>query len=246
MAYGQLGHVGISFQNSFGTEITTSYDWFPIVNETVTENIPPIIQEGMTGRFDEGDSFEGPHDIGGDIVFEAHPQLLGKLLQAWTFASCDVTSQSGPTYLHKFQPATADFDALSAVQPMTLEIFRDAGSAFLYYDCLCNGFSIEIAHGAIIRGTMSVIGGKYKDAAKATPSYLIGSEFTWNQTSVSFAGSAIDEISALTITGANGLEGKGTLDGTRTFNRIKRSDFRTMELSGTVLFVDGYKQLTKG
>ena len=239
MSYGMKGHVGICFQQSFGTAFTSSMHYFPIINETLTENIPPLLSEGLRGRFDEGPSFEGPHDIGGDIVAEAHPILMGVLLKAW----CGYSSGTiqGSCYSHEFKPRTTDFDDMAAVPPMTIEVYRDAGSAHQYYDCLCNALNIENAHGTIVKVTAGLIGGNFAKAVKTVPSYLTGSEFTWNQTSISFqgsAGGAIDEVSQITIAMNNNLEGKGTLDNTKTFNRIKRGGFRTIEVSGTILFVD--------
>lgn len=237
MGYGMKGHLGISFQQSFGTVFTSSYHWFPIINESLTENIPLLVSEGMRGRFEEGPSFEGAHDIAGDFTIEAHPILAGKLLAAWMGQSSGTLTTS--VYTHLFKPKATDWGDLAAVPPMTIEVYRDAGSAHQYYDCCMNQLVIEIAHGSLVKMTGSVVGGKFAKAAKSTPSYLIGSEYTWNQTSISFQGSAngaIDEITQLTITLNNNLEAKGTLDGTKTPNRVKRTGFRTAEIAGTLVF----------
>lgn len=237
--YGMKGHLGISFQQSFGTAYTNSFHWIPILNESLKENIPLLISEGIRGRFEDGPSHEGPHDISGDITVEAHPILTGKLLTAWMGQSSGTLVES--VYTHEFQPKTTDFDDMAAVPPMTIEVYRDAGSAHQYYDCLCNQLTVEIAHGAIVKNTLSIIGGKFSKVAKSTPSYLAGSEFTWDQTSISFQGSAdgaIDEVPSITLTLNNALEAKGTLDGTKTPNRIKRSGFRTATIAGTVIFIN--------
>ena len=63
------------------------------------------------------------------------------------------------------------------------------------------------------------------------------SEFTWNQCSISIAGAAVDEFQDITITVNNNLEATYTIDGTKYPNRIKRSGFRTIEVSGTILFI---------
>lgn len=251
MSYGMLSHVGISFQNSFGASKTTDMDFFKIINESITENIPPIISEQIQAIFEEGKSFEGLHDISGDIVFDIHPILIGKVIQAWTNAPVSITEPLSGTalYLHKMIPATSDWDDRAAVRPMTIECYRDSGSAHLYYDCLCDGFSIEIAGGALARCTMSVIGGKFAKAIKSVPSYLQEAEYTWDQSSISFTNSAgvsfgIDELSTITISGANSLAGKHMLDGTKTFNRIKRDSPRTMEVAGTILF-EGQDEMDK-
>jgi len=119
---------------------------------------------------------------------------------------------------------------------MTIEIYRDVTNAHRYYDMLCDQLSFEIAHGAIQKITMSMIGGKFAQVVKGSPTYLTGSEFTWDQTSVTLAGGAEDAISNLTLTMMNALEAKGTLNGTKIPARIKRSGFRSIELSGNILF----------
>jgi len=229
------GHLGICFQQSFGTAYISSFFYVPLISESVVESIPPIVSEGMRGRFEEGDSYEGAHEVAGDVVIPAHPVLLGVLLKAW----CGQSSGSLATsvYTHTFQPKTSDFGTMAAVPPMTIEVYRDSGSAHQYHDCLCNGLSIEIAYGAIIKATMSIMGASFAKVAKTGPTYIAGSEFVWNQSSISFGG-AVDEVSQITLNMANNLEGRGTLDGTKKFNRIKRAGFRTIDVSGTILFVD--------
>ena len=233
--YGMLSHVGISFQDSFGTANVGSMHYFKVINETLTHNIEFLKEEGMQGRFEEGDNYLGYETAEGEITIDAHPILVGKLLQAWTNAASNVTI-TGSCYNHVFVPATADFDDLAAVQPMTIECYRDAGSAFMYYDVLADTLSFEIAQNAFVRVTMGVVGGKFAKMEKTTPSYLPGSNYTYDQASLSFGGAGVDEVVNMTINMQNNLEGKGTLDGTRTSNRVKRTDFRRMDIAGTILF----------
>jgi hypothetical protein len=237
MGYGMGSHLGICFQESFGTSYTSSMHYFPLITESLAEAIPPLQIEGLRGRFESGGVHEGPHSIAGDIIFEGHPILLGIALKACLgqssgFHVMDVSDY----YVHTFKPRPEDFDAMAAVPPMTIEAYRDAGSSHLYSDCLCNQLVIEVAYGAIQKCTMSVIGGSFEKLAKTTPSYLTGSEFIWDQASISIADTAIDELSTFTLTLNNALEGKGTIDGTKTFNRIKRAGFRVAEIAGTLLF----------
>ena len=237
MAYGQMGQLGIGFQSSYGTAETGSYHWFPLISESLNENIPEIVSEGMRSRMEEGDSLPGFHEIAGDVAVPAHPILIGKFLKAWCHTTSYVPALVASHYTHTFMPAPNDFDVLAAVPPMTIEVYRDAGSAHQYYDMLLNTLTLEIAHGAIIKATAGLIGGKFSKAAKNSPSYLTGSEWTWDQASMQIGGSAIDELSTMTITLNNNLAAKGTLDGTKLPNRIKRDGFRTIEVAGTALFI---------
>jgi len=238
MAYGMQGHLGIGFQSSYGTAMVTSYHYFPLISESLVETVPELVSEGMRSRLDEGNNFVGFKEIAGDIVIEAHPILLGKLVKAWCHITSYVPTAVASHYTHEFMPAPVDFDAMAAVPPMTLEIYRDAGSAHQYYDCLLNTLTLEIAHGAIVKATAGIIGGNAGKVVKTAPTYLTGSEWTWDQASIQIGGVAVDEASTMTITLTNNLAAKGTLNGTKYANRIKRDGYRTVEIAGTMLFID--------
>ncbi len=172
MAYGMKGHIGISFQQSFGTAFTGSMFYIPFISESIVEAIPPIISEGITGRFEEGDSYEGAHEIGGDITIPAHPILIGLALKAWMGQSSSALTTS--YYTHTFKPRTSDFDDFAAVPPITIEVYRDAGSAYQYYDMLCSNLTFEYAHNALIKVTTTFKGGKFAKLVKTVPSYVAG------------------------------------------------------------------------
>ena len=150
MAYGMLSYAAIGFQNSFGTQNVDSYHYIPLISESITEKINPLVAEGMQNRFEEGTTYEGNHDIAGDIICEAHPILTGLFLAGW--ANNDtVTAINSYYYSHSIKPATDDFSTLAAVRPCTIEIYRDAGSAFLYYDMCIDAINFEFAYGALIK-----------------------------------------------------------------------------------------------
>lgn len=237
MAYGMNAHCGVSFQNSFGTSLQSSMHYIPIISESLTESIPEVESEAQRGRMEAGDSYEGMHEYAGDIVFDGHPILLGKFLKGWFGQSSGTLVTSH--YEHVFNPILNDFDNLAAVPPMSIEIYRDAGSAHLFSDMLCNQLVIEIAHGAIVKATASVIGANREKIAASTPSYLPGSDYTFDQASFSWQGSnngALDTVENMTITLNNQLEAKGTLNATKRPSRIKRTGYRTIEVGGTMLF----------
>lgn len=232
-----IGHAGICFQQSFGTSFVSSFEWFPIISESITESIAPLINEGMTGIFEEGDTFEGAHEVAGDMSFNALPYLMNRVFKAW-FGVDSYTATASDYWTHTFKPRTNDWANHAAVPPMTIECYRDAGSGFLYSDCLANQITLEFAYGAFVKASMSVIGAGFATSAKQTPSYPAGSEYVWDQCSISLGGTGINEMSTVSLTFANNLEGKGTLNGSKFFNRIKRGGFRTIEVSGTILFTN--------
>lgn len=239
MGYGQNGHVGISFQNSMGTSNVDSMDYFPIISESITESIESLVPESLQSRYEEPDDYEGMHSIEGDIVCEVHPHLVGKALKAW----CGQHSQDiyvNSCYRHLFIPCMSDWDVgYAALPPMTIEVYRDAGSAYLYYDCMCNQLVFEIAQNALYKMTMSIIGTRFAWANKTTPSYLPGSYFPWDTTSISLGGTAITNASQMTVTLNNNLATKAYLDGNKYPARILRDGYRTVEIAGTVLFDSG-------
>ena len=239
MGYGIKSHIGISFQNSFGTSNVNSMHYFPVITETLTKNIPPMVSEANRGRFEAGPSYEQMAEFAGDMVFDGHPILLGKLLKAWFGQSS--SSLVNSYYQHIFVPRTEDFSVFCAVPPMSIEVYRDAGSAHLFSDMCLNQLVIEMAHNAIVKVTASVIGANHEKIEKSSPSYYPGSDYTFDQGSFSFQGSAdgaIDTIQSFTVTLNNNLEAMGTLNGTRRPSRIKRTAFRMITVAGAMLFDD--------
>lgn len=251
MGYGQGGHLGVCFQQSFGTSFVSSMHYFPFISESLTEKIEEVTAESISARYEEPDSYKGMQSIEGDIVTEVHPQLVGHMLKAW----CGQASQDGyggSCYINRFLPVSAEFtEEKAALPPLTFEMYRDTGSAYKYYDCMVNGLTFEISQGTLYKMTASVIGANFEWMTKSAPSYEAGSYFTWDLTSVQFSNTAVDGVSALTITLTNNLAGKAYLDGTRRFSRILRDGYRTIETAGTVLlsgdtevrnFLDGTEQ----
>ncbi len=238
MAYGMGGALGLTMQQSFGTAYVTGMKFVPILSESLNEEIPPIISGGMKGIYAEGATHEGAHAVAGDIAFEVRPGMLGYFLKGcFGSTSYTATAVASNYFSHVFMPAPVDFDKYAALPPMTFEIFRDAGSAFLYSDCNINNLTLEYAHGSLLKATASIIGAGFATSAKQTASYEPFSEFTWDQTSISISGTANEDFQALTIKINNNLQATSTLDASKFPNRVKRAGHRTIEISGTILFI---------
>lgn len=234
MGYGMGGQIGISFQETTSVLFQDSMDFFPFISESIGESIDPKMAEGMTGRFDEGDHYEGLHDVGGDLSLEIHPILFGKLLKAWH--GHESATLQGSCYLHAFVPVDSDYSAVSALPPMTIEAYRDVGTAFYYYDMTLDSLSVEIAPGEIFKSTASFKGGRADFKAAQAASYEQGSYFTWDQSSVQLEGVAVDQIGGINVTFGHAIEPKAVLDGTKFQNRQKRSGYRSIEVAGTLFF----------
>ena len=234
--YGQTTDLAINLQNSFGTELVSSLYFMPFLNESIALDKPPLVSEAMRGVFDEGDDYEGPNSVAGDVEVEAQPIELGVILRALCGAPTTVTSTG--VYAHTFEPRTADFDQLSANDPITVyKFFNDSGSAQLFYDCNASALELSVANGEFLKMKMSVVGANWKQSVGVAAAYPVGKRLTWDISSVSIGGAAVPEISALTIAlDDGGLEAMHTLNNSKFPSRIKRAGARTISVDGTFKF----------
>ena len=236
MAYGRSGYLAIHFQNSFGTSNTGSAHFIPLISESIEESIGQLIEDNMYGRLAESPYHEGLHAVSGELRTEAHPIYLGAFLKA-ALGAISTTAQ-GSAFLHEFRPAATDWDDDAAVPPMTLEIHRDAGSAFLYYDALATDLGLEIAHGQLLSAALGVVGGQFGRKSAATPSFHAGRPWTWDVVSASFDGATIPDLRQLTLRFSNQLAPFHTLGGGKTPRRIKREGPQQVTVEGTLLLRD--------
>jgi len=236
MAYGMKGHMAISAQQSFGTA-TDSWDYFTIISESLTTDIEQLVEEGMRGRFDEGPTQEGLLTVAGDIVFEPHPTLFGHMLRGVTGQASGTLVSSVTTW--EFLPTQSDFtEGVCALPPFTLQVFRDAGSAWQFTDAVVNGLTVEVAGGTIKRATANILARVSSLMTATTPSYETGSPWTWDASSISIAGAANSDFENYTFNINNNLEGVATMNATKLHAKYMRTGYRTWGLSGTLCFAD--------
>ena len=236
MAYGQSGHLAISFQNSFGTSFTDSQVFIPLVSESITETINQIVENNMYARLAESPTHEGVHEIEGDIATDAHPIAMGMFLKG-ALGSVSTTPQDS-AFLHEFLPATADWDAYAAVPPMTVEVYRDAGSAFIYHDMLGASLTLEISQGQLLTAGMGMLGGQFGQSAQSATDFKAGRPWSWDVVSATYDGGVLAELRQVSLVFDNQLASHFTLSGGRSPHRIKRSGPQTVSVEGTMLFQD--------
>jgi hypothetical protein len=235
MSYGLDARVGICFQNSFGTALTNSIHWLPFISEGLETTKEPLISANMTGRFDEGQLYEGVNEIAGTIETEANPIALGAVMKA--FFGAPTTVQSTGIYAHTFKPATSDFDLYSAKRPVTIvKNLADGGSAHQYYDMGASKFSLAIANGELLKCSVDFQGGKYAQIAAPAATLPSGLGWTWDVTSVTIATSAQTTLRELSIDIEEGTENKHVLGTAKTPGRWKRTGPRVTNVSGTIVF----------
>lgn len=229
--YSNIGSLDLFFTSK-------SYSNIPlqIISESLAVNKSSLIAESRTPRFEAPGTYEGYNTVSGGFNIEGHPIDIGHLIKAWTgaFSSTAVSS----VYQHVFIPATTDFSVKSAVYPISIDVYRDVGSVFTYYDMLADNFTLEFAYGALVKSSIDFMGGKYANAQIVTPAYSGGKVFAWDTCSLSLDGVAVDSIINLSFSFSNNLKNIGTLDGTKTPNRTKRDSYRTLDISGIMIFED--------
>lgn len=236
MAYGQSGHLAVSFQNSFGTSNTNSAYYIPLISESIAETINQVVEKNIYSRLAEPPTHEGTHEIGGDIRTETHPIGLGVFLKA-TLGRV-TTSAQGSAFSHEFLPVGSDFDGYAAVPPMTMEVNRDVGSAFLYSDMLGNNLVLEIAQGQLLSAAMTVVGAGFSRKSPGSPDFKPGRPWSWDVTSASYDGSGISDLRQLSITFDNQLAPQFTISSGKYPSRIKREGAQTVTVEGTMLLRD--------
>ena len=234
--YGMCGHLMLDFQAAYGTSDVTSLIAVPIVSESINHTIEPLIEAGMYGRFAESPYHEGMHAVEGSVSIEAEPSAMGFFLKS-VMGTVATTSGTG-IQTHVFEPSVcgSEFSDRSAVQPLTMEIYRDVGSAFLYYDMLGNDFSINVANGELLTMETNFVGAGFSRQEGSTPTFPVGKPFLWDQFSGSYNSQAITDLKDLTVTFNNNLEATHTLTGSKSPYRIKRSGQQQIEISGTFVF----------
>lgn len=232
--YGMRGHVMVQPQTVWNGSLTTSMEAIAVTESSLVKGIEQVPESGMYGRFDESPYHDGFQTFNGEMTQEANPIGIGwfaKSVLNETSTTSDTNKQT-----HVFKPRTSDFSANAAQTPFTIEQNLDVGSAGLFTDMCGNTLSINIANGELLTFTMGWIGAGFTRKAAGSPIYPVAKPFKWDQASGSFNGASIIDLLDLTININNNLEAKYTLQNCSVPRKIKRAGFRTIELSGNMLF----------
>lgn len=239
MPYGQDAKLAIAFQNSRGTAASASSLYLiPFLSESITPQYPELLSNNMEGRFDEGEAYSGPRQVGGTIVTEAQPITAGVFLKA-IFG--DPTSvQSDSHYTHTFKPRTSDFSPDEINNPMTAhKNLADGGQVPVYRDLVATRAEFQMNNGEFLQISMDIAGGVV--GTKTTSIDLgsaVGKKWTWDVTSVELGGSANTDLDSLTISVDEQASPRWTLKTSRDPDRVKRDARRQIRISGAIKFED--------
>ena len=233
-AYGHLGNFQYNEQGSLGIIYTDSLEAAPFISETISETIEQLIEENIRGRHAAGPTHEGPRASAGAITFQPTPNPLGSFLRAICGQSVSTIVNSATS--HVFTPlVTSDFSDLSAFPPYTLVINRNVSSSEAYGDMVANDLTIDIAHSQLLSVTVGFMGGQRANVAPIAPVFPGGTPWKWDQGSLSWGGVAVPELRSMTITQTNNVEPVYTIANSTTPQRIKRTDYPTIEGAATVI-----------
>lgn len=237
--YGEDVELGISFQNSYGTQLQNSVWYVPILSENLSPAIEVPAKQSLRGVYDEGALLEGTRSVESDIEVEAHPVTLGVLLKAALGDPVSTQVESWVTQ-HVYTPPNDDFDAYAARRPMTITKNLGVGSAMRFYDMIGGGIQLSITNGELLRVTLSVIGGKWDQVAPPSASFLADAQWQWDVTSLGIVGgAAVEGVKSLNINITQPMANHYTLgQGNKFPSHTKRDGFRVTEIDGTILFAD--------
>lgn len=226
MPLGSLAHIGLGKEVTFGTPVAAT-EYIRFASEGLNEEIEQVISENLNGVVDEGPSYEGMHNVAGDISFDVYPSIVGHLLRG-AFGAPVTTLVVAGVYQHVFTPIQSNFSNVCALPPYTLEVNRDLEQAFQYAGAVVNDLSFSFGtDNKIMQGTAALIAQKLALIAKTTPSLEATNPFLWHQATVTLDSVISKDISTLEFGINNNLEARATLDGTKNVSRILRNGTRT-------------------
>jgi hypothetical protein len=232
MPYGALAHIGLGKETQWGTPAAAT-DYLRFASESISEEIEQVISENIDGVFDEGASFEGIHNIAGDISFDVYPNVLGHMLRS-AFGEPVTTSPTIGVYQHVFTPIQSNFSNVCAVPSYSFEVNRDMEQAFQYAGAVINELTFAFGTDSkIMQGTAAIIAKKLALITKTVPSLEAENPFLWHQATVTLDGAVNKAMSTVEFGVANSLESKASLDNTKEISRIQRTGKRTFPVKFT-------------
>lgn len=244
MPYGAQIKFGMARQTAVGSgnAVTApgSFHHIPLTGQGVTLQKEEVISQNLTGRFEQGASYDGVNRVNGTIEYEATPKALGLMLLAGMSAPASVTSGSLRTLT--YFPRTVDFNASVINEPMTLyQQFTDANSGEHFFDCQVGQLEFSFAQGQLLRARATVAGGSRAatgigSLALTLDTGDLGLGFLWDASSISWGGAGIGNASELTITINENIDALYTLNGTLSPYKFTRTGFREVTVNGNFYF----------
>lgn len=244
MSYGAQIKFGIARQTAAGSgnAVTAagSFHHIALISEDVGLEKDEVISQNLTGRFEQGATYDGVSKIAGTLECEVTPKALGALLTSVLGTPASVSSGSLRTLT--FFPSTGDYSATIIQQPFTIyKQFADASSAEHYFDCQFSQLDFRFAQGQLLSVRAGVPGGSR--AANGVGSLGITLDtadlslgMTWDTTSISYGGTAVGAFSDITVSLNENIDALYTVNGTLAPYKFTRTGFREVTVNGTMYF----------
>lgn len=247
MSYGAQIKFGIARQTAEGSgnavSVAGSFHAMALLSEDIGFEYDELISQNLTGRFDQGASYNGTSRVNGTIEFEVTPRNIGIALAACVNHSpTSVTSGSVRTYT--FLPNTADFSVTAVKAPFTVyKQFADANSAEQFFDVQFGQLELSVAQGQFLRARLTAAGGARTATGVGSLNVVpdaadVGRLFPWNVTSISYGGSALSMMSEVTVALNEAVTPIYAVNGSLAPMKYARSGFREVTVNGTFYMND--------
>lgn len=263
MASGTGGQIALAKIGSLYSNVNTANIFQNFVSESVTHNLDEVEEGAISGRRDAPVSYKGIDHADGDIELEFNPHHGAHFLKAWfgTHAASTVTAAgstgansgdtAGQAYnYHLFTPRQAAFSDRTFLEPYNLMIYRDINSAFLHKGVIFPRLEFDVTAGALVKMTVGAMGRRTDriDRAAAIQSLVSsgGRPFLWDMASLEISTVGIGSANLAARTNFESFkmtfdlphEGVALLDGTKLHAEYSPSDFRRVNVEGTMSFRD--------
>lgn len=236
--------------------------WFDFTSESLEHTLEELEEASITGRRDAPPSHKGLDYGQGEINYEPKPDAIGIMLNAvfgtrssslithaGSTGANSVQSAGKPVFHHIFTPRASAFESFSFQEPHTVMVYKDQGSAFAF-DGIFTGIALNIQAGQLLTGVSPFMARKVRRIARsAAISSLVsrgGRPWVWDMASIQIASggsssaflAANNYFESLELNFTVPCEGVALLDGTKNYAEFQSSDFRRVEINGTLSFRD--------
>jgi hypothetical protein len=212
--------MGLNDQIGYGEEAAGAWGvavpitrHYPLLTDKLTQEIDRIESEAVIAGARVRRSSQrrpGNKAVSGDVGHELYDRNMGLLFKhAWgavTTVGTTSGTTTGPPYTHTHTPGSLRGKGL------TTEIGREATGGtierFLYLGCKVASWELACAEGEIATWGQSLVGkSETPGGALSVPAYAGDAEaLTFNDGSLSIAGSEVATIRSVTVAGDNGLK----------------------------------------
>ena len=261
MASGTGGQIAIIKTSSLYLDVESATDWLNFTSETLEHTLEELEEGSITGRRDAPPSHKGIDFAEGDIVFEPNPNAVGHFLNgAFGTLTSSLHTEAGstgansgneagkPVFVHEFIPRQAAFDQRTFLEPYTVMVYKDVGSAFFHQGSIFPRLEFNMQAGALLSATVGVMARKVTRGARtAEITSLVssgGRPWIWDMASVEVASGGVGQSFLAGNTNFEQFqlsievpqEGVVLLDGNKNYAEFQPNDFRRVNISGTISF----------